>query len=413
MGFGAITCHDERLLSDTARWLNLNTVFKPLPGYETKIEDMIQRIVLSLFCFGCNVGARQTAHSVRNISEKQVSWLNARHTDSSVLKKAIKRVVNQYNTMSLPKKWGSGERASADGTLKQTFDANLLSEFHARYQKRGAIGYYMVSDQYIALFSHFIACGAHESWYILDGIANNDMDIQPHMIHGDTHAQNYAVFGLAYLLGIELMPRIRGIKKLTFFKPTPKAKYKNIGPLFKDFIRWESIVKAYPDMLRLVMSIQQGLLVPSVILRRLNNSNDTLARGLIELGKVVRTRFLLRMISDTDLRKIQSRETNKVEQYHQFLNSITFGNGGTIRSNDPADQEKIIQYQHLVSDLVILYNTHHMTKAINLLRQEGYPIVEDDLAHISPYNLYGLRFIGDYRIDIQRELEPLEKMLLV
>lgn len=348
---------------------------------------------------------------MRNISEKQVSWLNARHIDSAALKKAIKRVVNQFNTMALPKKWGSGERASADGTLRQTFDANLLSEFHARYHKRGAIGYYMVSDQYIALFSHFISCGAHESWSILDGVANNDMDLKPHILHGDTHAQNYAVFGLAYLLGIELMPRIRGIKKLTFYKPTPQAKYKNLKPLFKDFIRWDSIAKAYPDMFRLVMSIQQGLLIPSVILRRLNTSHDQLARGLIELGKVVRTRFLLHMISDIDLRKIQSRETNKVEQYHEFLQWITFGNGGTIRSNDSIEQEKIIQYQHLVSDLVILYNTHHMTKAINALRQEKYTIIEEDLVHISPYNRYGLRLIGDYRVDIKRELEPLEKTL--
>ena len=400
------------VLSDTVRWLDLEKLFKPLSGNETKIQDAKLRIVLSLFCFGCNVGARQTANSVRNISEKQVSWLNARHIDSGALKKAIKKVVNQFNTMSLPKKWGTGKRASADGTLRQTFDANLLSEFHARYQKRGAIGYYMVSDQYIALFSHFIACGAHESWYILDGISKNEMDIQPNILHGDTHAQNYAVFGLAHLLGIELMPRIRGIKKLTFFKPTPQATYKNIRPLFKDFIRWDLIAKAYPDMLRLVMSIQQGLLVPSVILRRLSTSHDPLARGLIELGKVVRTRFLLLMISDVNLRKIQSRETNKVEQYHEFLQWITFGNGGIIRSNDPIEQEKMIQYQHLVSDLVVLYNTHHMTKAINALRQEQYQIVEEDLAHISPYNRYGLRLIGDYRVDIERKLEPLEKMLL-
>ena len=84
-----------------------------------------------------------------------------------------------------------------------------------------------------------------------------------------------------------------------------------------------------------------------------------------------------------------------------------------LRSNDPVDQEKLIQYQHLVSDLVILYNTHHMTKAINSLREEGYPLVEEDLEHISPYNLYGLRLIGDYRVDIQREMEPMEELLII
>ncbi|NEQ52250.1 MAG: transposase, partial [Leptolyngbya sp. SIO3F4] len=30
--------------------------------------------------------------------------------------------------------------------------------------------------------------------------------MQPDTVHGDTHAQSLTVFGLAYLLGIKLMP---------------------------------------------------------------------------------------------------------------------------------------------------------------------------------------------------------------
>jgi hypothetical protein len=36
----------------------------------------------------------------------------------------------------------------------------------------------------------------------------------PRRVHADTHGQSAAVFGLAYLLGIELMPRIRRWRKL-------------------------------------------------------------------------------------------------------------------------------------------------------------------------------------------------------
>lgn len=35
---------------------------------------------------------------------------------------------------------------------------------------KSIVGYYHVSDQYIALFSNFISCGAHESIYLLDSI---------------------------------------------------------------------------------------------------------------------------------------------------------------------------------------------------------------------------------------------------
>jgi Tn3 transposase DDE domain len=45
-----------------------------------------------------------------------------------------------------------------------------------------------------------------EAVYILDGLIKNTSDIQPDMVHGDTHAQSAPVFALAHLLGINLMP---------------------------------------------------------------------------------------------------------------------------------------------------------------------------------------------------------------
>ena len=54
-----------------------------------------------------------------------------------------------------------------------------------------------VSDECIALFGHFILCGVHEAIYILGGLLTNISDIQPKIVHGDTQAQGYPVFGSA------------------------------------------------------------------------------------------------------------------------------------------------------------------------------------------------------------------------
>ena len=90
---------------------------------------------------------------------------------------------------------GSGKRASADGTKWTLYEQNLLSEYHIRYGGYGGIGYYHVSDMYIALFSNFIPCGVHEAVHILDGLIRNGSEIQPDTIHGDTQAQSGPVFG--------------------------------------------------------------------------------------------------------------------------------------------------------------------------------------------------------------------------
>ncbi len=103
---------------------------------------------------------------------------------------------------------------------------------------------------------HFIPCGVYVAVYILDGLIKNESDIQPDTIHGDTQAQNAPVFGLAHLLGIKLMPRIRRLKKHIFYRPNRGSCYDNIDQLFSDSINWPLIETHLPDMLRIVLSIK-------------------------------------------------------------------------------------------------------------------------------------------------------------
>jgi len=54
----------------------------------------------------------------------------------------------------------------------------------------------------------------HSLWrvgrsFILDIFEQDDKEPKPDILHGDTQAQSSTIFGLAYLLGIALMPRIK------------------------------------------------------------------------------------------------------------------------------------------------------------------------------------------------------------
>lgn len=127
---------------------------------------------------------------------------------------------------------GRWKSASADGTIWDVYEQNLLSENHIRYGGYGGIGYYHVSDTYIALFSNFIPCGVWEGIHILDILMNEKVDIQPEILHSDTQGQSTTVFGLATLLGIQLMPRIRNWKQLKLFRPNTQDNYEHIDELF-------------------------------------------------------------------------------------------------------------------------------------------------------------------------------------
>ena len=47
--------------------------------------------------------------------------------------------------------------------------------------------------------------------HILDGLLKNRSAVQPDTLHADTQGQSESVFGLCRLMGIKLMPRMRGL----------------------------------------------------------------------------------------------------------------------------------------------------------------------------------------------------------
>lgn len=398
------------VLVDTTRWLNLHVHFRPIAGTDARVDDLLQRVIITLFCYGCNLGPTQTARSVKGFSRRQISWLNLKYVTDETLDKAIVEVINLYNKFELPGYWGSGKSASADGTKWSVYEQNLLSEYHIRYGGYGGIGYYHVSDKYIALFSHFIPCGVHEAVYILDGLLANRSDIQPDMLHGDTQAQSFPVFGLAHLLGINLMPRIRNIKDLVFSRPEPGRTYENIQALFGDSIDWKLIETHLHDMLRVAISIKLGKITASTILRRLGtySRKNKLYWAFRELGKAVRTLFLLRYIDDVEVRKTIHAATNKSEEFNGFVKWAFFGGEGIIAENVQHEQRKIVRYNQLVANLVILHNVEQMTRVLAELRQDGADISPEVLAGLSPYRTSHINRFGDYTLDLKREVAPID-----
>lgn len=401
------------VLVDSEKWLDLSSHFHTITGWKSKIPNYDKRFITSLFCYGCLMGPTETARSIPGVSRKQIAWLNTHHITEERLDEAITKVINAYNKFRLPKFWGSGKSVAADGTKWDIYEQNLLAEYHIRYGSYGGIGYYHVSDTYIALFSHFIPCGVYEAVYLLDALIKNQSDIQPDTVHGDTHSQSVIVFALAYLLGIKLMPRIRNLKELTFFRPDKQTRFQHVDALFSDTINWNLIKTHLSDMLRVVLSIKSGNITPSTILRRLgtHSRKNKLYFAFRELGRAVRTSFCLQFIQDIEVRKLIRSVTNINEEFHDFTDWIAFANKGIIPENLRHEQTKMIKYNHLVANLTILYNVNHMTRVLNELAQEGYNIDPEVIKDLAPYRTEHIKRFGSYSLNMQREAEPLVHQL--
>ncbi|QEP41940.1 hypothetical protein D5085_01545 [Ectothiorhodospiraceae bacterium BW-2] len=61
---------------------------------------------------------------MEGINRRQIAWLNLRHPTEEKIDEAITKVINAYNRFSLPKIWGTGKTASADGTKWDLIEFN-------------------------------------------------------------------------------------------------------------------------------------------------------------------------------------------------------------------------------------------------------------------------------------------------
>jgi TnpA family transposase len=223
------------------------------------------------------------------------------------------------------------------------------------------------------------------------------------------HIKSEPVFGLAALLGIKLMPRMRTWNDVTLYRADRMTTYKHIDRLLTQVVNWDLIERYWQDMMQVVLSIQAGKVLPSMLLKRLGtySRKNNLYKAFSELGRVERTIFLLEYMSDTTMRQHIRAETTKVEAYHQFTDWIAFG-GPVLRSADPVEQEKRIKYRDLVANVVMLQNVVDMTNVLHDVQRDGVRITPELLACMSPYLTGHLKRFGHYILDMEAPPEPLQ-----
>ena len=399
------------VLKDTRHWTGYTSRFGPPSGTVPKGPHAEAHHLFTVFGYGCNLGPAQTAQHSRGpgVTLRNLKRINDQHVTTAGLESALEDVIEEYARFELPFLWGSEEVAVADGTHVELVENNLLGERHIRYGGYGGIAYHHISDTYIALFSRFIACGVWEAVYILDGLLENESVLQPDTVHADTHGQSEPVFGLAHLLGIQLMPRMRNWNEVTFYRPSSEASYEHVDALFSRVADWGLIEARWKDLMQVALSVQAGTVLPSMLLRKLGTQSrqNQLYRAFRELGRVVRTIFLLEYISTAELRRSIHAATTKIESYNAFSDWLSFG-GDVIRSGDPVEQEKRVKYRDLVANAVMLRNVADLTDVLADLKADGHDFTRDQVTRLSPYMTTHLKRFGQYVLDMDGQPPPLE-----
>jgi TnpA family transposase len=214
----------------------------------------------------------------------------------------------------------------------------------------------------------------------------------------DTAGATDHVFGLCHLLGFRFAPRIKDLKDRKLYTIDKPSTYPLLEPLIGDMVETVAITNQWTELLRLKASIQAGVVVPSVILRKLAaaGSSNSLSRALRALGRIERTLFTLQWLSDPDLRQRSHAGLNKGEASNSLRRAVFFHRQGEIRDRTFENQSFRASGLSLITAAIVHWNTVYLDRAVQHLSAQGVTIPDDLLAHVAPLGWEHIALTGDY-----------------
>ena len=121
------------------------------------------------------------------------------------------------------------------------------------------------------------------------------------------------IFALCHLLGFYFMPRIRDLKDQQLYRVDKQADYGVFNPLLTKTADLDIVEEQWEEMIRVAISLKQRTAPAHVIVQRLTNSfpSDRLAKAFTHLGRVIKTQYILRYLTDLELRRTVQLQLNK------------------------------------------------------------------------------------------------------
>ena len=204
---------------------------------------------------------------------------------------------------------------------------------------KGTIIYRFTSDQFSSYYLKIINTNSRDATHVLDGLLNNDTDLNIEEHYTDTAGYTDQVFALTYLLGFRFAPRIRDLSDVKLFTLNKCDKFSNLDGILKGKINEKIIKDNYDEVLRLASSIKEGTVTSSLIISKLASYSrqNSLAAALREMGKIEKTIFILDYISSEELRRKIQKGLNKGEAMNGLARAIFFGKQGELRERCKAN----------------------------------------------------------------------------
>lgn len=401
--FPKVTMTD--ILYEVNSWTNVLEEFRNL-DYETSKKQ--KELVATLLANGHNIEFSKMAIS-SNINETSLRRLSEIYFNHDLLYKAQKTLVNYHHSLDIVGNWGEGKTSSSDGMRVPITLKTIYADYNTHYGNKGGAMYRHVTDQYTPYYIQMLE--GRDSNHVLDGLLyhGTNLDISDHST--DTAGYTEQMFALTYLLGFNFKPRIKNLEQQQLYA------FENIQIGDKKFkkINKKVILDNLSEINRLVESIKCGKVKASLILQKIGSyaRDNGIAKGLKEIGRILKTKYIINYYTDENLRKEVQKILNKGEAINSIGRLIFFGKHGRLNKASLEEQLATASCLNILLSSLIIWNSRYLEKVYKLVKEEEW-FDEEEFKRVSPLGTQHVNFLGKYifkeeKIDTEDGLREIEK----
>lgn len=375
------------ILYEVNRWTDFLEDFRAFN--RNKVENQ-KVLVASLLADGHNLGfAKMSIAS--SINEHTLIRTSELYLNYDNISRAQKNLVNYHNSLEIVSNWGSGQNSSSDGMRVPISSKTIYADYNSHYGNRGGGIYRHVSDQYTPYYVQMLE--GRDSNHVLDGLLYHDTSLEIYDHSTDTAGYTEQMFALTYLLGFNFKPRIKNIGQQQLYSfesfEANDMKFRKINE--------KIILENYAEVMRLVESIRCSKVKASLILQKINsyNRNNGTAKGLKEIGRILKTKYIIDYYTDGDLRKEVQKMLNKGESINSVARLIFFGKNGRLNENTLERQLEKVSCLNILLSSLIIWNSRYLEKVYKEVK--GKPWFDiDEFKRVSPLGTQHVNFLGRY-----------------
>jgi len=378
----------EQLLMVVDRLIGFSRFFVPIQQHHSRPKGFYKTLLAAIISQATNLGVVSMSASVKDVSVDMLRHVLQYFIREETIKAASAEIADHHHKLPLSAIHGSGTLSSSDAQRFKIRADSLLASYYPRYYGyyEKAIGIYThVSDQYSVFSTKVISCSPREALYVLDGLLENNTILKIREHTTDTHGYTEIIFALCHLLGFYFMPRIRDLKDQQLYRVEKGGDYGELAPLLNKTVDLNIIEEQWESMIRVAISLKKRTAPAHIIVQRLTNSfpSDRLSKAFTNLGRIIKTEYILRYLTDPKLRRTVQLQLNKGEYRHKLPRWVFFANQGEFCTGDYEEIMNKASCLSLVSNAILYWNTLKIDKIVGSLRGRGEKIEDDTLSHIS------------------------------